>query len=68
MTAFQQLMKPRGTLQYMVWKVFGPRENVMVLNGNWSPLHGDNFRTIVMQFTDLCLNDKKTTIKEIQEG
>lgn len=60
---FQQLIKPRGTLHSLVWKGL---ENVMDLNGNWSHLHGDNFCTIVMQLTDLCLNDKKTTIIELK--
>lgn len=54
---------------YLTWKyahqnmghpaAFGPQDSVMDLNANWSLSCGEKFCTIVMQFTDLCLNDQE---------
>lgn len=54
---------------YFTWKyahqnmghpaAFGQRDVVMDLNANWSLSGGKKFFTIVMQFTDLSLNDQE---------
>lgn len=38
---------------------FGPQDSVMGWNANWSLSSGEKFCTIVMQFTDVCLNDQE---------